>query len=316
MLTRRKLFLYKVETTKGTDSSPVPADDLIVPNGDLQIAVPTEHDLGEGELKGTFGPGRPVVTKQSMSLEITTRVRGLGAGAGALTNPLIHALLMGSGHAVATAGNGTSAAKEATYTPTSVAANLKSCSGYFYEDGLLYKLLGAVNTLSFEASMNALTATASVQAPYAAPTVVALPTSTAPAQEVFRMSSALCVVNEAGSPVNIGAFSFDPGVAVENDYATGADVYDVTNRSPSVEIDPKALASVTDWTRLTNATSIAITATFTNSAGETLVFSFPRAVPIELTTQDRAGQITRRKRFQLVEDTGDDQYSIKWTSVL
>ncbi len=80
MLTRRKVYLSKVEAVKGTDSVPVVASDLILPNGDLAIAIPTEQDSGEGDLKGTYGPGDSVTTKQSMSIEITTRVRGLGQG--------------------------------------------------------------------------------------------------------------------------------------------------------------------------------------------------------------------------------------------
>lgn len=317
MLSRRKVFLYKVETTKGTDANPVPANDLILPVGDPSIQIPTDADTAEGEIKGTFGPGQPVVIKQSLGLEIATRVRGLGQGSGALVNPAIHAALMCSGHAVTTAGNGTSTPREATYVPTSVPANLKSGSGYLYEDGLLYKLLGAVNNLKFAASMDTLMCTFGLQAPYAAPTTVALPAWSMPTQEPFRMTSALCTISEGGSAVQVASFEFECGPSVENDYATGQNSYDVTDRAPMISIDPKATASTTDFTRLTNATQIALVATFTNSLGETLVFNAPKAVLVEMGSADRAGHITRQKKFQLVEgSSGDDQYSIKWTAVL
>lgn len=316
MLTRRKMFLYKVEATKGTDATPVPASDLILPNNDVNINVPTEQDAGENELKSTFGPGDSVTVKQAMSLEITSRVRGLGQGAGALVTPAIHPLLMASGHAAATAGDGSATPRQATYTPTSVAANLKSATGYFYEDGLLYKLLGAVNTLSFEASMSALTVKGTVQAPYLAPTVVALPSFTPPTQKIFRMTNVLCVIEEAASPVNVGAFTFDAAPTVEEDYVTGNHSFDVFDRNPQISIDPLAVASTTDWTRLTNATAIAIEATFTNELGETLVFNAPKCVPMEISSADRAGRITRQKKFSLKETAGDDAYSIVWTAVL
>lgn len=317
MLTRRKVYLAKVESTKGTDSVPVVGSDLIVPLGDLQIQLPTEVDLGEGELKGTFGPGAPVVTKQAMQLEVATRVRGLGQGAGALPSPAIRAWLLASGHTEVQAGNGTSTARSATYAPSSVAGNLKSASHYFYEDGLLYKVLAGVNTLSFEAQIGApLQAKATIQGPYAAPTVTALPSWSAPTQGIFVMSSALAAVTEAGGAVNISGFTLDTGASVENDYATGLNSYDLTDRVPVITIDPKAVASTTDFTRLTSATSIAIVATFTNAIGETLVFTALKAVPIEMTTRDRAGQIVREKKFQLVETSGDDQYEIEWTAIL
>jgi hypothetical protein len=316
MLTRRKVYLSKVESTKGTDSVPVVASDLILPNGDLNIAIPTEQDSGEGDLKGTYGPGDSVTTKQSMSLEISTRVRGLGQGVTAKVTPDIHPWLLASGHTVTTAGDGTSTARSAEYKPSSVEANLKSSSDYLYEDGLLYKLLGTVGPISFEASMNALMAKSTRQAKYTAPTVVALPTWAAPTPKIFRMTSALCAVTEGGDAVNIGAFTFDPGTDVQEANETGNLEFMVANRNPVISIDPRAVATAADWLALTNATSLAIIATFTNELGETLVFNAPKAVPSEIAPGDRAGRITRAKKFSLKETAGDDQYTIKWTSVL
>lgn len=315
MLSRNKMFLCKVETTKGTDSSPVPASNLILPQGEFNVGVPTEQDTGQGELKGTFGPGASVTIKQGLALDIGGRVYALGQGASALVNPAIHPLLMGSGHAVATAGNGTSTAREATYTPTSVLANLKSVTAYVYEDGLLWKLLGAVNSLSFEASMDALKWKANLQAKYAAPTVVAVPSPVAVAQKIFRMTNTLCVINDGGV-LNVGAFTFDCGAKVEEAYETGLHDVNVTDRDPTITIDPRSVATATEWTALTNATSVNLVATFTNELGETLVFTAPRAVPMEISRGARAGNITSQKKFSLKENTGDDQYSIKWTAVL
>lgn len=316
MLTRRKVFLHKIEATKGTDSVPVVGSDLILPSADINVAVPTEMDSGEGEIKGTFGPGASVVTKQAMSMEISTRVRSLGQGAAALLTPSIHSLLLASGHTVVTAGDGTTVARSAIYTPSSVEANLKSATGYAYEDGLLYKLLGAVNGLMFEASMGVLTAKATIQSKYTAPTVVALPTWATPAQQIFRMTSALCAVTEGGATVNIGAFSFDTGTDVQELNETGNFAFEMANRNPVISIDPKAVATAAAWDALAAATSAQIIATFTNSIGETLVFTAPKCVASEVAAGDRAGRITRAKKFSLKETAGDDQYTIKWTSVL
>lgn len=316
MLTRRKVFLYKVESVKGTDSLPTPAADLILPNGDLNIAIPTEQDSGEGDVKGTFGPGDSVTTKQSMSIEIATRVRGLGQGVGALLTPDFHAALLASGHTVVTAGDGTTTARSAEYKPSSVEANLKAATGYFYEDGLLYKLLGAANGISFEASMSALMAKFTPQSKYTAPTVVALPAFAAPAQKIYRMTSALMTLTEGGPAVNIGAFTFDTGTDVQEAFEVGAHFFEVANRNPTITIDPRAVATAADWDALTNATAVAIVATFSNELGETLVFTANKCVPSEIAAGDRAGRITREKTFSLKETAGDDQYTIKWTAVL
>lgn len=317
MLDRNKVLLYKVETTKGTDSSPVVGSDLILPMGDLKIGVPTSQDSGEGELKGTFGPGQAVTFKQALDLSVESRVRGLGQGAGSLVTPDIHGLMMASGHAVTTAGNGTSTARSASYKPTSVAANLKSASAYFYEDGLLWKLLGAVNDLSFAASMDALKVKAKIQGKYTAPTVVALPTLTLPTQRLYRMTNTLCVINDGGA-LNVGAFTFDCGVKVEEAYETGLQEFNVTDRTPSITIDPRSVATAAEWTALTAATSFALTATFTNDLGETLVFTAPKAVPMEISRAARSGIIASQRKFGLKETAaaGDDQYTIVWTGVL
>jgi len=316
MKIRNKVFLHKVETTKGTDAVPTTSADLVILNGDINISVPTEKDDGAEDLKGTFGPGASVTTKQAMNIPAASRVRGLGQGAGALIVPDIHAAMMASGHKVVSSGDGAATARKSIYSPTSVIANLKSASSYFYEDGLLYKLLGGVNDLTFEASMTALKASFNVQAGYAAPTVVALPSITQPSQEVFRMTSALCVVSEGGSTINIGAFTFNAGVDVQEAYETGVHYFEVSDRAPTITIDPRAVASVADWNALTNSTQIAIVATFTNSLGETLVFSAPKAELSENAPGSRAGNITRGKTYALKETSGDDQYTITWTSVL
>lgn len=316
MLARNKLLLYKVETTKGTDASPTAGSNLIIPDTDLQIATAVDTDNGAGELKGTFGPGRPVTLKQVLSLDFQGRVRGLGAGAGALTNPDLHPLLMASGHAVATAGNGTSVARSATYTPTSVIANLKSATGYFYEDGLLWKLLGAVNDLSFEAQLGqALKVKGKIQGKYTAPSVVSVPSYTAPTQQIFRATNTLLTFSDGGS-LNIGSFSFDSGTKVEEAYETGLHEFSVTDRAPVITIDPRAVASLTEWNALAANTSFALTATFTAPNNETLVFTAPKAVLMEVSRQTRAGQIVSQRKYQLCETSSDDQYSIVWTGIL
>ncbi|NOY63588.1 MAG: hypothetical protein GXP10_10660 [Gammaproteobacteria bacterium] len=316
MINRNKAFLYKLESGKGVDATPVPANDLIVPSSDINIEIATEQDSGEGEIKGTWGPGASVTMKQGMSLPVETRVRGLGKGASALLLPSIHPMLMASAHTVVSSGDGVATARKAVYTPTSAQANLQSASGYFYEDGALYKLLGAVNDLSFEATMSVLLAKGNVQAGYAVPTTAAVPAITAPTQEIYRMTSALCTVTDGPGEINVGAFTFDLGVSIEEDYATGVHFFELVDRNPTITIDPKAVAGGTEWAALSAATSAVISATFYNSLGETLIFDFPKAVSSEVKSGTRAGRITREKTFSLKESSGDDQYTITWNSVL
>lgn len=316
-LIRSKVFLEKLESAEGTDSLPVPASDLVLPNGDINIELPTEQDMGEGDLKGTFGPGDSVTTKQAFGVSISTRVRGLGQGAGALLTPAFHPALLCAGHTVTTAGDGASVARSAEYKPSSVLANLKTATRYLYADGLLYKMLGSVNDLAFEASMSALLAKFKAQAKYTDPAAQALPAWAAPTQKFFRMTSALATLTEGGSGVQIGAFTFDTGAKVEETYETGFHGFRLADRSPSIKIDPRAVdGSLTRLNQLKAASSIAIVATFTNDIGEALVFTATKCVPSELGKGARAGRQIDTLSYSLKETAGDDQYTIKWTSVL
>lgn len=315
-LARAKVFLDKIESTEGTDSVPVVASDLVLPNGDLNIEVPTEQDMGEGDLKGTFGPGESLTLKQGMKLPMVTRLRGLGQGAGALLVPAVHPAFLASGHTVVSAGDGSGTPRSATYTPSSVLANLKTATRYWYENGLLYKMLGSVNDLSIEASMDIVKLKYGCQSKYTAPAAQALPAWTAPSQKLFKMDSAT-MVTEGGTPVNIGAFTFDSGTKVEEAFETGIYAFRVADRNPTIKIDPRAVSgSTADWTALTNCTSAIIVATFSNSLGETLVFTANKAVPTENAPGARAGRQIRTKTFSLKETAGDDQYTWKWTAVL
>lgn len=316
MLNRNKVLLLKEQTAKGTPAVPTVANDLIVLSGDVNISVPTEQDMGESELKGTWGSGNSVTTKQAFELSIEARVRGLGQGVSALLVPSIDTLLKLSGHTVTSAGDGSATARSAEYVPTSVESNLKWGTGYWYEDGLRYDLEDAVCGLSFEASMSALMVKTALKSGYKVPSVQALPSWSMPDEEVFRMTSALCTVSEGGSTVNIGSFTFDTGVSPEEENETGNHSFGILDRNPTISIDPKAVATADDWNALTNCTSLAIVATFTNSLGETLVFTAPKAVAMEQSTGTRAGRLTRQRKYSLKETAGDDQYTIKWTSVL
>lgn len=316
-LTRSKVYLSKIESTEGTDAAPVPSSDLILLDGDVNIEVPTEQDMGDGELKGTFGPGQSTTLKQAFSLSPSTRVRGLGQGVAALLTPAIHPWLLASGHTVVTAGNGSGVARSATYAPSSVLANLKTATEYFYENGLLYKMLGASHAPMFEASMSVLKAKSKPQSKYTAPAAQALPAWALPTQDFFRMTSALCTVSEGGSAVQVGSFTFDPGTAIEETYETGFHGFRVADRKPTIKINPRAVAgSVADWARLSACTSLAIVATFTNGIGETLVFTANKCVPSAIAAGARAGRQIRDVTYELKETAGDDQYSLVWTAVL
>jgi len=317
MLPRNKAFLFKEESTKGADSVPTPADNLIVLYEDSDIAPATEADMAEGELKGSMGPGMPETMKQSCGLPVTVRVRGLGQGVAAQLLPELDPFLKNTGHTVVSAGDGSSTPRSATYSLSSTESDFKTASGYWFEAGLRYRMLAATNGFSIEASMAApVLFKTTIQSAYEAPTVVAVPAITPHPERIFKMTSALVNITEAGGTVNIGQFSFDTGSAPEENFETGNHDFSIFDRSPTITIDPKAVTTAVDWDRLTNSTAVVIVATFTNAVGETLILNAPKCVPVEQSTASRGGRMTRSRKYQLVETTQNDQYTLVWTSVL
>jgi len=298
-----RLLLAKLEVTKGTDSVPAPATDAVRCRS-FKV-TPNTNAIDRNNVKQTMGNLAHLIGKQFIQLEVVLELRGSGAaGTAPEYSPLLQACRVTETIVPATS---------VSYNPSSAAASEKSASIYVYEDGLLWKLLGAVGDCKMEATIDGIIiATLTMSASYLAPTVVAVP-----AGAVFDSSQPLVmnyadVIND-GAAIKVGKFGLDFGNDVQEHYTTGQHEFIVANRNPSCTFSKDSISTATEWTDLTAATNVALSAAFGSVAGNICTITAPVARRKNVAISERAERHLRELTYGLYESTSDDQFTIAFT---
>lgn len=132
-----------LETVIGTDAAPTGADNAILVS-DMTITPLDSQNIDRNNIKGYFGLDEQLVGPNSVRCSFTVELAGSGDAA---TPPAWGVLLLGC--AMAEAELTTPARVE--YTPVSDA--LKTLTIYYYDAGVLHKLLGAMGNVSITAKV-------------------------------------------------------------------------------------------------------------------------------------------------------------------
>jgi hypothetical protein len=140
---RNTVILAKPETTIGTDSTPTGGSNAILVS-DMSIVPLDAQNINRNNIKGYFGGNEELVGPASIKCSFTVELAGSGA---ADTAPAWGNLLLGCAMAegILTTPN------RVEYTPVSTA--LKTLTIYYYDDGVLHKLLGAMGTCTLSAKV-------------------------------------------------------------------------------------------------------------------------------------------------------------------
>ena len=292
------LLLAKIEATKGTDSVPVVGTNAVrIKSG--KISIPTEA-LARTTVKQTMGPLKHLIGKQIMQLEIEVELQPSGAAG---TAPMVGVLLLGCA-TLETIVASTSAAYEPETTPSLQ----KSLSMYWYEDGLLYKLLGAVGKASFDASIGTVGGFKfTFMAAYAVPTAVSCPSGAVYQSSAPLVMSNADVIND-GAAIKVGAFGFDDSTDVQHHYTTGNSEFVVAGRTPKMKLTKDSVSTAAEWAALTAGTDVSMSATFGATAGNRLIFTAPVARRESVTPAQRADRNTQEISYGLYESAGDDAF--------
>lgn len=293
-----RVLLAKLEVTKGTDSVPVVGVNAIrIKTG--KVAINTEA-LARPVVKQTMGNLPHAIGKQTLQLDLEVELKPSGtAGTAPEYGPLLQACgLLETIVAI------TSAA----YDPLSSVDSHKTVSMYWYEDGLLWKLLNAVGKVSFNAQIGAIpTFKFTFMAAYAAPTAVADPTGAVYQSAAPIVMSSADVVND-GAVIQVGAYSMDDGNAVDHQYTTGQSFFAVKDRQPKIKLTKDSVSTAAEWSALTAGTNAALSATFGSTAGNRLIHTAPVARREGVAIGERADRHTREISYGLYESVGDDQF--------
>lgn len=141
--TRNALILAKVETTAGTDAVPTGAADAVLVS-DLSITPLDATNIDRALVRGYFGASEQLVGTASVKCSFSVELAGSGTAA---TAPQWGDLLLGCACAEASL----STPSRVEYTP--VSTSLKTLTIYYYDDGVLHKLLGAMGSVKLSAKV-------------------------------------------------------------------------------------------------------------------------------------------------------------------
>lgn len=140
---RNTVILAKVEATAGTDASPTGAADAVLVSA-MTINPLNAQNVNRDLVRGYFGGSEQLVATAFVTLDITVELAGSGTAA---TAPQWGDLLLGCAMAEASL----TTPNRVEYTP--VSSSLKTLTIYYYDDGVLHKMLGAMGTCKLSAKV-------------------------------------------------------------------------------------------------------------------------------------------------------------------
>lgn len=140
---RNTVITAKVETTAGVDAAPTGLANAVLVS-EMSITPLDAKNIDRNVIRGYFGASEQLVGVASVKVSLTVELAGSGAAA---TAPAMGALFQGCALAEASLTTPT----RVEYTPVSTA--LKTLTIYYYDDGVLHKLIGAMGTFSLSAKV-------------------------------------------------------------------------------------------------------------------------------------------------------------------
>lgn len=140
---RNTAILAKIETTIGTDAVPVGASDAVLVS-DLNITPLEAQNVDRALVRPYFGSSEQLVATAYLRCSFTVELAGSGTAA---TAPQWGDLLL----ACATAEALLATPARVEYTPVSTA--LKTLTIYWYDDGVLHKMLGCMGNVKLSAKV-------------------------------------------------------------------------------------------------------------------------------------------------------------------
>lgn len=300
LVTNKKILRAKTEVTKGTGLTPDTAGLVYDP----QFAVMTEAIPNNGTGLGSGGQLAVHYGPEVARLSFKYRLRGNGVALTPNYDPLLLILLQACGMKLATG----------VLTPCGP-GDQKTCSLSFNYDGELRVLSGCAGKFTLSATAGKFFEfNFEFMGISSAPSAEAFPALTLPTVADLKMAGTTFTVDSV-TPV-INAWTFDPGFVVNPNYdATSAEGilhYYVSNRAPTLTIDPQRVALATyNWDAKRRArTLIAVSLTIGASVGNKFIFTAPKAQVQEHADGDREGVSTSQVKLLLTPDSGDDEFSI------
>lgn len=307
MLTTREVILAKEEVTYNLDPVPTAVLDAIL------VANPSwAHEglrmVDRNVVKNTDGKLKSIFGGTLMNVTFDVELKGSGSAGVA---PDFGVLLK-----CCSCTETVVASTSVTYALSSEEADKKSCTIYYYADGLRYILTGCRGTASMVLETGAVPMISFTMTGHVtAPTDVALPTPTYDATEPVTIRGASFSIDAYAASIN--SLQFDFGLEVKTPASMSAtDGYGevfIGNRDVNGSIDPQAELVATEdfYGNFTAGAAMALTTGVIGSvAGNRFQIDMPAVSYRDVGQGDRDGIRTFELPFGAAESAGDDEFSL------
>ena len=310
LLSRKRLLLAKLETTYGTDPTPVVGSDAILVRN-IEV-TPLEVDTVNRELIRPFlGQADKLLAQQRVLINFEVELAGSGsAGTAPAYGPLLQAC-----RCTETVVSSTSV----TYAPNSDATP-KSVTIYFNNDGVLHKATGCRGTFTLNAEVGAIPFISfEMTGVFNAPSDVSISAPTYADQAdplVFKNgnSSSFQVFSYSGA---VQSLSFElANEVIYRELVGGTKSIDVVNRAPSGEcvIEATTIATKDFFTAATGSSTGNLTFQHGSTAGNIVTFT---AAQIDLggpSYSDQDGiQMLTLPYIATPTSAGNNEFSLVYT---
>lgn len=313
---RNVVILAKVETTKGTDSTPTGASNAMLPVGEVTMTPIEAERVPRSVIRGYFGAPDALIGSTWMNVQFSVEAQSSGTAG---TAPAWGALLQGCGFSETV-----STGARVEYAPAS--SSLKGVTIYAYADGLEYKLIGSVGNMNGAANVGGIPLlNFQFWAPYVAPTAQTNPTPTLTAWKtpllVNDANTADLIVGgtystgtvTGGTTYVSGGIEFDLGNQVSRLELIGAKESVIADRNITGTIrnlDLTPAQEITMLGHITSGTAQAVSLTHGTAAGSKVIVHFAQAKLLNLSPNNLEGVWTSDVTFEAPPSSGNDDMKI------
>lgn len=304
MLTTREAIALKIESTSRTENAPNATTDAIL----VSAMDVTNHNLTMVErpnIKPSLATDKSIFAGMMKKITFTAEIKGSGTAG---TAPEIGQALRACGLSETITAN-----TSVVYEP--VSEDHETCTIYYYQDGILEKIIGAIGTVTFNAEGKGLgTAQFEFTGHYGGRANASFPSLS------YDSTVPVPFMNLAFSIDSFGAVINSFNLALTNTIVTPGDVSDeygfgdvrITKRDPNGTIDPEAtLLTVKDFEqKLRSGSEMTLTTGNVGSAAGNIWKLDANVVIRDISYGEREQIRTNDLTFGCHEQTGDDEFTL------
>lgn len=312
---RNTAITAKIETTYGTDAAPSGAANAML-GVDLSIEPIKANMIDRGLYRGFMGNSELLVGAIDVSAKVSIELAGAGA-AGSAPNwgPLARACGLAE---TVSAGN------RVEYKP--ISTGFEAVSLYYYDDGVLHKLLGTRGEIGIDAKigdrprltfdfmgLDGAISAASIPSLTLSGFQRPLPVLDTNTGDILLGCTYSTGTLSGGTAYSSQGLGFNMGNKVSHTLLLGGDGIDITDRAPGLtcNLEMTAAQEVAQYTAMKTPTLQAIGLTHGTTAGNIIVFFTPNAQIENLSKVDANGRRLIGHSYKLNPTTsGNDDFTL------